>query len=68
MATQTVVNWINNKFSASRSKEDFEQMESFCLLWNVFEKRVENGQGSFEGLPTIEKFIFDKYLIKISFH
>jgi hypothetical protein len=52
MATQPVINWINGKFSADRNKEDFEQMESFCLLWNLFEKKVGSGN-----LSTIKDFI-----------
>ena len=61
MATQTVVNWINTKFSATRSKEDFEQMESFCLLWNLFEKKVGNGSKTSVGLPAIKKYVTDNY-------
>jgi hypothetical protein len=57
MATQEVVNWINNKIHSSRIKEDFEQMESFCLLWNIFEKKVDNTSTTPLGLSRIEKFI-----------
>ncbi|MDR1814924.1 MAG: hypothetical protein LBR18_08795 [Tannerella sp.] len=57
MATQRVINWINRKFSAYRSKNDFEEMESFCLLWNVFEKEAGNGQTTSLGLRRIETFI-----------
>ena len=58
MATQKVVDWINEKFFVTKTynKEDFEQMESFCLLWNLFEKKVADGSETSLGLSKIEKF------------
>jgi len=58
MATQVIIDWFNSQFSATRNKVEFEQMESFCLLWNLFERKVGNNNNSL-GLSTIEKFIED---------
>ena len=60
MATQEVKSWINKIFFASLNNADFAQMESFCLLWNIFEKKVGNGSQESLGLVKIEKFIFDE--------
>lgn len=55
MPTTEVLDWINQRFIAVRTAQEFYHAESFFLIWNIFEKKVANGHTL--TIPMIKHFV-----------